>query len=286
MIRSESTMRDISILCERFLGSRSWRTVAVMLIGLTVLSGAAAFAQDEAGLAKQSQNPVGDLISLPFQNNTNFGVGPSDGVQNVLNIQPVYPIGLGKLNLINRVILPLVYQPEFVPGDGSTFGLGDTSYTAFFSPASPGKFIWGVGPSFLIPTATDDLLGTDQWSAGPGFVGLVMPGQWVIGGLIQNVWSLDSNDDDGEVNQLLFQYFVNFNKPSGWYYTSAPVITANWEAESGKRWTVPIGGGIGKVYRIGKRPVNANIQAYYNIEKPELAADWSVRVQFTLLFPK
>ncbi len=95
--------------------------------------------QSETDLAKQSQNPVGDLVSLPFQNNTNFGVGPGDDVQNVLNIQPVYPLNLGKINLINRLILPVVYQPEIVPGNGSTFGLADTSYTAFFSPSPAGE---------------------------------------------------------------------------------------------------------------------------------------------------
>lgn len=262
--------------------------VSVLMLAVLLVVPGSMVAQEEAAsdLAKASQNPVGDLISLPFQNNTNFGVGPKDAVQNVLNIQPVYPLNLGKLNLINRLILPVVYQTEAVAGQGSTFGLGDTSYTAFFSPAEAGKFIWGMGPSLLIPTATDDILGTDRWSAGPGLVGLVMPGSWVVGALLQNVWSFAGDDDRGDVNQLLFQYFLNYNKPNGWYYTSAPIITANWEADSGNRWTVPIGGGIGKVYRIGKRPVNANVQAYYNVEKPEFAADWSIRVQMVLLFPK
>ena len=246
----------------------------------------AAVAPSEAELAKQSQNPVGDLISLPFQNNTNFGVGPEDAVQNTLTIQPVYPLNLGKVNMINRLILPIVYQTEAVAGQGSTFGLGDTSYTAFFSPAEPGKFIWGLGPAFLLPTATDDVLGSDQWSVGPGFVGLIMPGSWVVGALVQNIWSIDSDDDDGDINQFLFQYFLNYNKPSGWYYTSAPIITANWEADSGERWTVPLGGGMGKVFKIGKRPVNMSLQAYYNVEKPEFAADWSARFQIVLLFPK
>jgi hypothetical protein len=264
--------------------------IAFAVAGILVALGPASAQEETTGpsaddLAKQSQNPVGTLISLPFQNNTNFGVGPGDDVQNILNIQPVVPLNLGKLNLINRIILPVVYQPEFVPGEGSTFGLGDTSYTAFFSPAQPGKFIWGVGPSFTLPTATDDALGLDQWAAGPGFVGLVMPGPWVVGALVQNVWGLGS-DDDIDVNRLLFQYFLNYNLPSGWYFSSAPIITADWEADSGNRWTVPLGGGFGKVYRIGKRPVNAGVQAYYNVEKPEFAADWSIRIQMTLLFPR
>lgn len=247
----------------------------------------AASASSSQDLAKQSQNPVGNLISLPFQNNTGFGFGPDDDVQNTLNIQPVVPVSLSKnWNLINRVILPITYLPEIVPGQGSTFGLGDTSYTGFVSPKNPGSLIWGAGPTFSIPTATDDNLGSDQWAVGPSVVLLKMPGPWVIGALVSNVWSIDSNDDDGDVNFMFSQLFLNYNKPSGWFYSTAPAITANWEAESGERWTIPIGGGIGKVFKIGKQPVSALGQVYYNVEKPEFAADWTVRLQFVLLFPK
>ncbi len=244
-------------------------------------------AEGNEDLAKASQNPVGDLVSLPFQNNTSFGFGPEEGVQNVLNIQPVYPVGISKnVNLINRVILPVVHQPEIVPGEGSTFGLGDATYTAFFSPKKPGKLIWGAGPIIAIPTATHDALGSDQWAVGPSVVGLTMPGSWVVGALVSNIWSIDSSDDDGDVNFFLAQVFATYNKPSGWYYTSAPIFTANWEARSGQKWTIPVGGGMGKVFTMGKQPINASLQAFYNVEKPEFAADWQIRFQFTLLFPK
>ncbi len=238
-------------------------------------------------LAKQSQNPVGDLTTLPFQNNTNFDWGPQEGTQNTLNIQPVLPVSLGsKWNLINRIIFPVTRQPGIVPGQGSATGLGDTTYTAFFAPKDPGETIWGAGPVFSLPTATDDRLGTDQFAVGPSAVILRMPGAWVVGGLFSNIWSVDGDDDDGDVNFFLAQLFVNYNKPSGWFYTTAPIITANWEAESGQKWTIPIGGGIGKVFRIGKQPVNSSVQVYYNVERPDLGSDWSARVQFTLLFPK
>jgi len=125
-------------------------------------------AGDMDALAKTSQNPVGSLISLPLQNNTNFGFGPGDDVQNVLNIQPVIPVGLSKnWNLINRAIMPVIYQPELVPGEGSTTGLGDTTYTGFISPKAPGKLIWGAGPVISLPTSTDDALASGQWAAGP-----------------------------------------------------------------------------------------------------------------------
>jgi hypothetical protein len=239
---------------------------------------------DEGDLAKKSQNPVGDLASLPFQNNTIFGFGPGDDIKNVLNIQPVYPVHLGEgWNLINRVILPVIYQPELVEGQGSTTGLGDTSYTAFFSPRKPSKLIWGAGPVFQIPTSTDIQLGNGEWAAGPSVVALTMPGSWVVGVLASNIWSFNS---DGNMNFFFGQIFANYNMTNGWFLTSAPIITANWEAESGQRWTVPVGGGLGRVFSIGKQPVNSSAQVFYNVEKPALSGDWTFRFQFTFLFPK
>lgn len=141
----------------------------------------------ESDLAKKSQNPIANLISLPFQNNTTFGVGPGDATVNVFNIQPVYPITVGNFNIINRFIMPVTYQGEVDPGIGSEFGLGDLSYTAFVSPAEAGGVTWGVGPSFVFSTATDDRLGSGKWSTGLGLVVLATPGKWVVGGLAQNV---------------------------------------------------------------------------------------------------
>jgi hypothetical protein len=98
-------------------------------------------------LAEAAQNPVADMISLPFQNNANLGFGPNDDVRNVLNIQPVFPFQLSEnWDLITRTIAPLIYQPEVVEGTGDEFGLGDINFTAFFSPKNPTKgIIWGVG---------------------------------------------------------------------------------------------------------------------------------------------
>ncbi len=246
---------------------------------------AGARAQGDQDLAKASQNPVGDLVSLPFQNNMNFNVGPDDRVQNVMNIQPVYPIALNdEWNLVTRTILPVISQPA--PGDDRTNGVGDLNFTGFISPRDPGSLIWGVGPVLAFPTASDDVLGTEQYSAGLSVVMLTMPGSWVVGGLISNVWSYAGDDDREDVNSLLFQYFVNYNFPSGWYFTSAPIITANWEADSGDRWTVPVGGGLGKIVRWGKLPVNITSQVYYNVEKPRGGGDWSWRLQVQFMFPK
>ncbi|RLA03035.1 MAG: neuromedin U, partial [Gammaproteobacteria bacterium] len=218
-----------------------------------------------------------------LQLNTSLDWGPEEGTMNVLNIQPVLPFSNGKVNFINRTIMPVMQQPKLTPDGDSKFGLGDITHTVFISPAAPSAFTWGVGPVLTFPTATDDRLGVDAWSGGIGAVGLAMPGKWVVGALIQNVWSFSGDDD---VNQLLFQYFINYNMEGGWYLTTAPIITANWEADSGERWTVPVGGGFGKIFRIGSQPMNAQFQAFYNIDKPDFVGDWSLRFQLQFLFPK
>ena len=241
-------------------------------------------AQEE--LARAAQNPVASMISLPFQNNTNFKFGPQEKTQNILNIQPVWPFVLNdNWNLITRTIVPVVSQPETAPGTDRDNGIGDTVFTAFLSPKNSGKWIWGVGPVLLIPTNTDDRLGPDKWGAGPSVVALTMPGNWVVGSLFSNIWSFAGSGDD-DVNLFTWQYFVNYNMADGWYLVSAPIITANWEADSGDEWTIPFGGGIGKIFRIGKQPMNFQTQAFYNVEKPDNGADWQLRVQLQFLFPK
>ena len=243
--------------------------------------------EDASKLAKAVQNPVANLISVPFQNNFNFGVGPRDVTQYVLNVQPVIPVKLNEdWNLITRTVMPIINQPSPAPGIPSAFGLGDINPSFFLSPAKPGKFIWGVGPTLTLPTATDSILGSGKWSAGPAAVGLVSHGHWVVGALANNQWSYAGWGDD-DVNALLVQPFVNYNLPHGWYLSSAPIITSNWEASSDERWTVPIGGGFGKIVHLGKAPVNLQLQAYYNVVKPDtFGADWQLRLQVQLLFPK
>lgn len=261
------------------------RFIAVLLIGLFSNTVVAQESGDTDDLAKTAQNPVGDLVSVPFQNNMQFGVGPDDRVQNVMNIQPVYPIKLNDdWNLITRTILPVVSAP--FPGDDRSNGIGDLNFTAFFSPRDPGSVIWGVGPVLAFPTASKDVLGTDRYSAGISAVVLTMPGRWVIGALANQVWDYAGDSDGTDVNSFLFQYFVNYNFPSGWYFTSAPIMTANWDAPSGDRWTIPIGGGAGKIVRFGKLPVNINSQLFYFVEKPKGGPDWEWRFQVQFMFPR
>jgi hypothetical protein len=163
-------------------------------------------------LAKLAQNPVGNLISLPFQNNTNFNTGPLNGTQNILNIQPVIPIEVNKdWNVITRTILPLIWQPGFTPGQGTQFGLGDTQLSAFLSPASPGPggLIWGAGAITQMPTDTDARLGNKNWGLGPTAVVLKLEqgNPWVYGVLANNVWSLSSSERGGAYNNSALSNF-------------------------------------------------------------------------------
>jgi len=239
-------------------------------------------------LRRAAQNPMADLMSLPFQNNTNFEFGPLEKTQNVTNIQPVIPFRLtDDWLLISRTIAPLIYQPEFFDGQGSEFGLGDITQSLFIGPTQPGDLIWGAGPVFLLPTATDDRLGTDKWGVGPAAVGLTIQPPWVFGALVQNIWSVAGPSSRPDVNQMLLQFFVNYNLPQGWYLTSSPIITANWEADSDNTWTVPVGGGFGRLFTIGKLPVNMQVQGFYNVEKPDdIGPDWTLRFQIQVLLPK
>ena len=250
-------------------------------------------AQEEQGksaaeLAKAAQNPVADMISLPFQNNFNFNVGPHKQLQNVLNVQPVVPISLNDdWNLITRWITPVIAQPALTVDGDREFGLGDINPSFFFSPKRPTHgIIWGVGPTFVFPTGTDKTLTAGKYSAGPAFVALTMAGPWVLGVLVNNIWSFAGKSDRSDVNAMTLQPFVNYNFHGGWYLTSSPIITANWKAGHGDRWTVPIGGGFGRVFKIGSQPVNMQLAAYYNVAKPTGAADWQIRAQVQFLFPK
>lgn len=260
--------------------TQSW--MLLLLIVVVSITGYAQTDEKAANLAKAAQNPLASMISLPFQNNTNFGLGEYDRTQNMLNIQPVYPFVGSKWNIVTRTILPVMYQPDTTQQEGGTFGLGDINFTAWLSPAAENAVTWGIGPAVVIPTSTDDALGAGKWGLGPSFVALVMPGKWVIGGLVNNVWSLGSD----AVNQFLFQYFINYNLEKGWYIASAPIITANWNNPDGQQWTVPFGAGVGKILRIGKQPVNMALHVYYNAVKPDGGADWTLRFQFQLMFPK
>lgn len=236
------------------------------------------------------------MVSLPLQSNTNFNIGPYERTGEIFNVQPVVPITLDSdWNLILRVIVPFIYRPNAAFESGGGSGLGDVNATFFFSPSKGGTFVWGVGPTITAPTATRTKLGlekvslgTEKWSAGPAAVGLFISGPWVAGALVNQQWSFAGKESRENVSTLLIQPFVNYNMSDGWYLTSSPIITANWNPAPGAgKWNVPLGGGVGKIFKVAGQAMNGQIGAYYNVEKPtEYSSDWQLRAQLTFLFPR
>jgi hypothetical protein len=288
------------MMCEKAreaMLSSAWRKRFMQaLVAILLLSPIAAAQQEPenedqtANLQKATQNPVASLISVPLQNNTNFGANPGYRNQDVLNIQPVIPIGISKdWNLLLRWITPIIYQPvPNAPGTPETgeYGLGDMQPTFFISPKKPGKLIWGVGPVLQLPTATNTFLGQGKLGIGPSTVVLTQPGHWTLGLLENNVWSVAGSGSRPAVNQFLMQYFINYNLKKGWFIGVSPIITANWEASRGNVWTVPFGGGIGRIMKFGAQPVSLVAQFYGNAVHPSNTPSWTMRLQISFLFPK
>jgi hypothetical protein len=238
-------------------------------------------------LVEQAENPISRLFSVPFQSNLNFGVGPGRDLQYVLNVQPVLPMSLAEdWNLIHRPIIPIIAQPELTVGQGGAFGLGDVQYQLYLSPAGTPHFVWGIGPVFSFATATDTLLGSGRSSVGPGVVVLGEPRPWLLGVLMNQIWSYSANPQSESVTRMSIQPFIDFNFADEWYLAASPVMTANWKAVSGQKWTIPLGGGIGKIVHLGGLPVNLQVQAFWTAGHPDSGPRWSLRPQFQFLFPR
>ncbi|MFV0238372.1 MAG: neuromedin U [Flavobacteriales bacterium] len=230
-------------------------------------------------LANKIQNPVAELISVPFQNNIDFG----DRNTNTLNIQPVLPFKINeKWNLITRTIIPVISSPtEF---DNRTNGIGNITLSTLLTPANSSNFIWGVGPSFMFPSFTNGL-GYEKLGIAPSLVGIYQKNGWTYGTILQNFFGISGPSDATDLNLFYSQVFITKNLKNGWYINSSPIITANWEAKSDQTWSIPLGAGTGKLFTLGKIPVNAQIGAYKYLEHPT-GADWQLRGQIVLLFPK
>ncbi|HXY31278.1 MAG TPA: hypothetical protein VEI06_11270 [Gemmatimonadaceae bacterium] len=239
---------------------------------------------DVGDLAKTSQNPVGDLMAFPFQFNWQGAGGYGGQTLYNLNFQPVVPIKAGdRWTIISRTIVPYLNVPR---GPGRVTGMGDIEEQTFLTPQKPGTIIWGAGPIFSFPTATNTAVATGNWGLGIDGVVLSMPGNWVVGALLTQTWTIAGDRAQPNVTDFLLQYFVNYNLPGGWALTSAPSITANWDAPSGQKWTVPFGGGFTRTTIIfGKQPISVGAQYYYNVVHPDAAAAWNLRFTVSLLFP-
>ena len=267
----------------------SLRTICeIILLSLTIIAGVQPTrAQESSNIAKQAQNPIANLISVPVENDFNPKTGIDKEDSYVMELKPVVPFRLSKdWTLITRTIVPVIQVPDLAPDINGTTGLGDVNLSLFLSPAKAGPIIWGAGPIVSFPTATEDILGTKKVSVGPTVVALRSQGHWLYGMLVNNLFSVAGPSARPDVNQMLAQPFVNYNLRRKWYLTSSPVITANWGKQRAERWLVPVGGGVGKIVHFDKMPVNIYTQFFRNAEYPDGTTHWSARFQMQFLFPK
>ena len=271
------------------------RTLAATALSLALLSARpleaaeASAANDEHAqqteLAKKLQNPVADLISVPIQNNWDFGIGPENAMRYTANIQPVIPFSVAEdWNLITRTILPVIYAEEPVKGFGDKFGLGDTLQSFFLSPKAPvGGWILGAGPVFQWPTSTEDALGNGKIGAGPTAVALQQEHGWTYGVLVNHVWSFAGQESTPNVNSTFLQPFLSFTTKKHTTFSLNTESTYDWE---GDQWTVPVNFMIQQLLKIGKQPIAFQIGYRHYAEKPDGGPDWGLRFAVTFLFPK
>jgi hypothetical protein len=242
---------------------------------------------------KDAENPITDRISIPIVNRTAFGIGPFERIANATAIQPVLPIPLGENYLVVRPSLPFVYAPTVSQSQGGNYGLGDVGMQAYFIPKPTGKLTWGFGPTFLFPTASDRTLGFGKWGIGPAAVAVWQGERLTVGGQIRNYWSVAGDGGRPDVSQLTVTPLVTYILGNGWYLVSAPVMTAFWNIP-GEKWVIPIGGGIGKVFKISApqsgslrdRPFSISVQAYWQPIRPGNSEGWALVVQINSLFPR
>jgi hypothetical protein len=234
-------------------------------------------------VAKAKHNPFGDQITLPIQLSSSLDVGPSNGTAGGLNVEPAIPVTLSEdWKLIMRPNLSILASEQ----PNRKLGLGDIELQTYLTPGFSDKWVWGIGPDLQAPTATEHGLGTGKWSAGPAAGLIYLNGPWVNGILANHVWSFAGQSSSAEVSQSTFEPVISYNFQSGWFLAFDSTMTADWKAESDKRWTIPVGLDAGKAFQIGKQSLSLQFGTYYNIERAEGAAKWLIRLQVSLVFPR
>ena len=229
------------------------------------------------------QNPVSNQVStLLVREDLSFGVGDKNRLQSFTGIRASLPFSLGAgWTLVTRLNLPIILAADPTRANSTYYGIGDTDLAGLVTPLRNGP-IW-AGAALRIPTATSDKLGTGKLSVGPSLALVFQPAPWTVGAIAEQVWSIAGNKERTDDSRLRLEPVLSFNLPGAWYLTSTPEITANWNAASGQRWLVPVGGGGGKLFRVGDLPFDLQLEAFYNVVHPDLGPSWSLRAQFGLV---
>jgi hypothetical protein len=269
------------------------RIVAALLIACLYESPCAAQSAappSDTQLSKDVQNPITRNITLPFEYEADFFTGPYKLTNSTFEIdQAVVPFRLNNdWSLITRTKLPFVAQPPQIVGGRWADGVSNGYTTFFLSPEHGRGFYWGAGPVLYFPTATSMPLGDNTWGSGPSIAFVLQDkGPWVFALVANNIWSVGGPASNADrTNQLLLNPTLSYHFADGWSITSSPSIAANWIANGGK-WTVPVGGGFGKVVRLGGQPVQLELDAYYNAIRPQADNDtWQLQLTMTFIFPE
>ncbi len=252
---------------------------------LLLLSGSTVFADDASDWAKRGQNPMAEIMQYPVENRFNTGYGHKDGTEYVLTFKPSMISDLSpEWMVVNRLDIPFIYRPAAESGQPDDHGLGDVTYESFYGPRGLRTFYWGIGPCLQLPSATDTGLSSQKWSAGIGATGTFAKGPLVGGILANHLWSFTGEKNEPDVNRSLIEYFAYFNFGNGWSIGTSAENSANWEAENNDIWSVPVGGGIGKVVSAKRWPLNLKLEAYRYIEAPSSGPEWSVIFEMQFLF--
>ena len=225
---------------------------------------------------QETLNPLADVIKLPATLSFGLGFGPDRDTQPTLTLQPVIPFGLTEdWRIVSRSSLSIIHLAD----PDETTGLGDLDVSLFLTPARTGPWVWGLGPIFEFPTATDTTLGTGKWSAGPAGTLVYVSGPWIDGILVSQLWSFAGADGRQSVSLTQIEALLSYAFANNWYVQTNPTFSCDWQASSGEKWVVPIGIDIGKVFPIGSQSVSLQLGGYYNVKKPDGAADWVLQVQ-------
>jgi hypothetical protein len=266
------------------------------LVGALSMSTGAALAQDapppppaqgeNADLVKKLSNPISDLVSVPFQFNWEQNVGPDKDTRFILNVQPVMPFTLTKdVNLIARVIVPLVSQPALSVGGAPTFGVSDVVTSFFFSPSRRSSVTWGAGPVISFPSTSEPTLGTGKWSVGPTFVLLKQSGPWTVGALANQLWSVAGNEARQDVSQMFLQPFAAYSTKTLWTITLQSETSVNWKADTDK-WTVPVNLSFSKLSSFGPFPASYQFGFGVFASHPQIGPTWKIRGAIVILLPR